>query len=136
MIVLGLGCQGCQSLYKEGSSSEKTTSWKFKKNWTRSTLNQSNYDFKKSNRGVPLIFGKTLIETNATDGIGAYDIESGQELWKKSIFNGAETGPVFDQQIYVGASDGLFCALNPIHGQEIWKYKVGAEVVSEATLDS
>lgn len=107
----------------------------FEKNWVRSTPQTLQQEFKKSNRGAPVIFKEMLIQANAFDGIGAYSLSSGQQIWKKEISNGVEVGPILGKNLYFGGSDGFFYALDPQTGQEIWKFKVGAEILSEPTVD-
>jgi len=123
-----------------GPSVKEKETQEFKKNWVRSTLNSDlnteNLDFKKSNRASAIIIDKMLIQANAFDGLGAYDLESGKQIWKKNLFNGSEAGPTLDKNLYFGASDGFFYALNPKTGEELWKFKVGAEILSSPSINA
>lgn len=88
--------------------------------------------FRRMNRMKPVVTESLVIEGNAIDRLTAYDRKTGKVRWMREIFDGVEGGAqIVDNQLFFGASDGLFYALNAETGETIWTFPVRIETLGE-----
>jgi outer membrane protein assembly factor BamB len=101
---------------------------RFNVEWVRSTLAKENYEFKHSERTAPLIEGNVLYQGNGLDGLTAWERNTGTLLWRMKIRNGIESGLALGgENIYFGASDGQFYAVNKTTGKAVWTFPTRIE---------
>ena len=105
--------------------------------WSRTTLKNEFYGFRRMNRMQPIVLDTMVIESNAIDGIVAYERSSGHQLWRVDLENGVEGGAaVAGDKLYFGSSDGQFYCVNLANGKTIWTFPVRAETLAAPTVDN
>lgn len=105
--------------------------------WSRTTLKNEFYGFRRMNRMQPIVLDTMVIESNAIDGIVAYERASGHQLWRIDLENGVEGGAaVSGDKLYFGSSDGQFYCVNLVNGKTVWTFPVRAETLAAPTVDN
>ncbi|MBS2212678.1 PQQ-binding-like beta-propeller repeat protein [Carboxylicivirga mesophila] len=93
----------------------------------------------------PIIYKGLIIVGTSKDGLVAFDMKNGQEVWKvkcsEALFYTApysslssatvESAPeLINEEIYFGASDGYLYRIQPHNGTVIQKINIGAPILS------
>lgn len=132
-LALGL-LTSCSQLKSIVGNNIESKSFQFDNLWVRNTLAKNYYGYRHPQRMSPLIYNGTIIQGNAIDGIGAFDINTGNIKWFRNIKGGVEGGGVIEKDtLYAGAGDGFFYALNANNGDVKWKTPINAETLSRPT---
>lgn len=132
-----LSLAGCSSFEQWMQKTSEKREFQVRETWVRSGTRKDNLAFRKINRMTPLISGNLLIEANALDGVAAYNLETGAEVWRLKIDNGAETGAaLINDRLFFGASDGLFYSVSAKDGKVLWTFPTRTENIAEPLLDS
>ncbi|MES2964989.1 MAG: hypothetical protein V4760_13980, partial [Bdellovibrionota bacterium] len=92
VVVCGLLVTGCASVSGLLGSAREARSVSIESRWTRSTLNRDFLGYRRLNRMAPLVLDKLVIQSNAVDGIVAYERTTGRQIWRMNVENGAEGG--------------------------------------------
>lgn len=104
--------------------------------WSRTTLKNEYFGFRRMNRMQPLVLDTMVIESNAIDGIAAYERGSGHLMWRLDLENGVEGGAAVEgDKLYFGSSDGQFYCVNVVDGKTVWTFPVRAETLAAPTID-
>ncbi len=129
--VFGLACTGLTRVGEQKS-------FQIKKDWVRSALASKNMTLRKLNRGSPLLYtdrekGDIVIQTNAIDGVAAYERFSGREIWRLRIKNGVESSATLNDEglLFFGSSDGQFYSLEARTGKVVWVFPTQSENLSQ-----
>ncbi len=79
-----------------------------------------------------------LIFAGAHDGkVGAYDAQTGKEVWKKDTELPLAAGPGFGGDLIAfGTSDGELIGLDTATGEERWRVPVGSEVLAAPAVSA
>lgn len=129
-----VGCSTMENLFSKNSEKREL---QVRDVWVREGTLKENLGFRKINRMSPLILGEALIQSNAIDGIAAYNKDSGQTLWRLNIQNGSEAGAaIIKDRLFFGASDGLFYSVSARDGKVLWTFPTNTENISEPLLDT
>ncbi len=84
----------------------------------------------------PFLQEGTLYVANANGRVGAYDAQSGKEVWQVStrlpITGGVNGG---EGLLVVGTGQGEAVALRAENGQELWRTRVSSEVMAVSAID-
>ncbi|MBK9322516.1 MAG: PQQ-binding-like beta-propeller repeat protein [Bdellovibrionaceae bacterium] len=129
-----VGCSTMENLFSKNSEKREL---QVRDVWVREGTLKENLGFRKINRMSPLILGEALIQSNAIDGIAAYNKDSGQTLWRLNIQNGSEAGAaIIKDRLFFGASDGLFYSVSAKDGKVLWTFPTNTENISEPLLDT
>jgi outer membrane protein assembly factor BamB len=68
--------------------------------------------------------GRLFVPSMVTDSITAYDIASGQRLWRYTTDGPVRLAPTFDQgRVYAGSDDGHLYCLDAASGQLLWRFR-------------
>ncbi len=127
----------CSTLDGFFSNSSEKRELQVRDVWVREGTVKDNLGFRKINRMTPLVLGDILVESNAIDGIAAYNKDSGRTLWRLNIQNGSEAGAtVVRDRLFFGASDGLFYSVSAKDGKILWTFPTNTENVSEPLIDT
>lgn len=120
---------GCQYLH-----TKPTESFYLNNTQTTHLKLSENLDARLFNSAPPLITEDKVVTGNAQDGIRVFTF-SGNELWKKQIDAGIESGFAYKgNRLYFGANDYKFYSLNLESGIEVWNFKTEGEVLSRPLL--
>src|ERR1700712_3312915 len=88
-FFLTAGCSTVsQSIGRNGAGHKFT----LENAWSRTTLKNEFYGFRRLNRMSPIVLETMVIASNAIDGIVAFDRGSGRQLWRIDLENGVEGG--------------------------------------------
>jgi outer membrane protein assembly factor BamB len=136
-VLLALSLCACSSFENILSKNSEKREFQVRDVWVREGTLNDNLGFRKINRMTPLVLGDLLIESNAIDGMVAYDRESGQIMWRLNVANGSEGGAaLIRDRLFFGASDGLFYSVSAKDGKVLWTFPTHTENVAEPLLDS
>jgi outer membrane protein assembly factor BamB len=136
-MAVGLLITGCASVSGLLGSAREARSVSIESRWTRSTLNRDFLGYRRLNRMAPLVLDKLVIQSNAVDGIVAYSRESGRQIWRMNVENGAEGGAtVAGDRVYFGSSNGQFYCVNVADGKIVWEIPVRAETLAAPSIES
>ncbi|MEK7357162.1 MAG: hypothetical protein AAB250_11985, partial [Bdellovibrionota bacterium] len=81
ILSLGLGLTtGCASVTGVLGSSRESRALSIENRWTRSTLKAEFLGYRRLNRMAPLVLDKLVIQSNAVDGIVAYERSTGRQI--------------------------------------------------------
>ncbi|MEE9570441.1 MAG: PQQ-binding-like beta-propeller repeat protein, partial [Gammaproteobacteria bacterium] len=79
----------------------------------------------------PMVADGRVYAANRNGRVGAYDAETGDELWTTDTAAPISGGPGGgDGLVLVGSSDGDVVALTAETGEEKWRVKVSSEVLA------
>jgi len=135
--LLGGLLSGCSSLDRLLTRNAEKREFQVREVWVHPGSQKDNLAFRKINRMTPLLVGSMVIEGNALDGMVAYERESGEEVWRLPIVNGAEAGAALvKDRLFFGASDGNFYSVNAKTGKVIWTFPTRSENIAEPLLDT
>jgi outer membrane protein assembly factor BamB/predicted phosphohydrolase len=86
--------------------------------------------------GTAAVYMDELVFTAADSMIYCINAKTGAENWKVSTENALVSVPIIkDEVVYVGASDGIFRALDLRHGEIIWEFdQIGSFVETKPLL--
>lgn len=136
-LFFAFGLVGCSTLDQWMAKTAEKREFQVRQAWVRSGTEKDNLAFRKINRMTPLVAGDLVIEANALDGITAYNMETGSEIWRLRIENGVETGAaLINDRVYFGASDGNFYCVSAKDGKVFWTFPTRTENVAEPLLDT
>jgi len=125
-------CVSCSTLTPSKQSYFLDT----KTNWVRSTLREEYLGAKLIHSMAPALIDGNIYQGNASDGLVAIEQKTGNQLWRKDIKNGVNSGVVqYKGNIYFGGNDGQFYALKASSGQIVWTFPTQSESLSSPTLD-
>jgi outer membrane protein assembly factor BamB len=128
---------GCSTFEALMTRTSEKREFQVRQAWVRSGTEKDNLGFRKINRMTPLVSGDLVIEANAIDGIAAYNMEAGHEIWRLKIPNGVETGAaLIKDRLFFGASDGNFYAVSAKDGKVLWTFPTRTENIAEPLLDA
>lgn len=134
VLIATSGCSTFDQLMTRTSEKREFT---VRQAWVRSGTENNNLGFRKINRMTPLVSGNLVIEANAIDGVAAYDMEAGHEIWRLRIPNGVESGAaIINDRLFFGASDGNFYAVSTKTGKVLWTFPTRTENIAEPLLDA
>jgi outer membrane protein assembly factor BamB len=137
LFLASLLLTGCSTLDSLMTRTSEKREFHVREVWVRQGTEKDNLAFRKINRMTPVILGDLVIAANALDGMVAYNRESGRELWRLNIDNGAETGAALvNDRLFFGASDGNFYSVNAKTGKVLWTFPTRTENIAEPLLDS
>lgn len=137
VFLAGLMVTGCASVSGVLGSKREARSVAIESRWTRSTLNKDFLGYRRLNRMAPLVLDKLVIQSNAVDGIVAYERATGRQIWRIDVENGAEGGAtVAGDRLYFGSSNGQFYCVNVADGKVVWEFPVRAETLAAPTVES
>lgn len=137
LFVSMTGCSTFQSSVSETlGPTRQNREFVLENTWSRSTLKNEFFGFRRLNRMTPLILDTMVIQANAIDGIVAYDRASGSQLWRVDVENGVEGGAVASgDKLYFGSSDGQFYCVSLQNGKTVWSFPVRAETLAAPTIE-
>src|SRR5882672_3265134 len=87
----------------------------------------------------PVIDGDRLYQIDNSANVGAFDLNTGKQLWQKTLGTIQKASPVFaDGKLYVGTESGKFFILKPsAEGCEILsEQQLGTQALPEAVIAS
>jgi outer membrane protein assembly factor BamB len=75
----------------------------------------------------PAVLGQTVfVPSTVTDGVTAYDADSGAELWTFTTDGPIRFAPVtWHDRLFVASDDGHLYCLDAAHGRLLWKFRGG-----------
>lgn len=123
-----------QNAKRSAETSERIT-FPLYRHWTR-TLHtpapawpESQYKLQFDNAYYPVVVGEVVVVGSmVTDSVTAYDLSSGDELWRYYTNGPVRFAPViYDGKIYAGSDDGYLYCLNLKSGKEVWKFRCNPE---------
>ena len=127
---------GCSSLGISMGNNRQNREFVMENSWSRTTLAHEFFGFRRLNRMQPLVLESIIVQSNAIDGIVAYDRATGAQLWRLNLENGVEGGAAAQgERLYFGSSDGQFYCVNVLTGQTLWTFPVRAETLAAPTVD-
>jgi len=133
-LVMGL-LASCSSLEKWVGEDRNHREFQLRNVWVQQGSEKDNLGFRKVNRMMPLLLGKILLQGNSIDGLAAYDLENGNEMWRLPITNGIEgSAALHGKTLYLGALDGQFYSIQADKGKVNWTFPLQAEFLSEPLL--
>lgn len=98
--------------------------WRIVFDQTALFMGERSYDFADYYHSSPIIDDDVLYLATANGVIGAYELASGNQLWRYATGNIIHGKPVVaGSKIIVGCFDGNLYALSKTTGQLIWKFK-------------
>ncbi|MCC6276339.1 MAG: PQQ-binding-like beta-propeller repeat protein [Oligoflexia bacterium] len=128
-IAFSLLVAGC-------STAPKAKKARLEVDWVRSTLKSENWGYRRTERMAPMIDGEFVLQGNSFDSVVAYHKVTGQELWRKTIRNGAESGFAIEgTSLFFGAGDGQFYAVNKLSGKTLWSFPTRSENLAPALVN-
>lgn len=134
-IVVLAGCSTVDKVRSSVGRSREGHRFVLENAWSRTTLKNEFFGFRRLNRMTPIILDTMIIEANAIDGIVAFNRDSGRQLWRIDLENGVEGGAqVAGDKLYFGSSDGQFYCVSLIDGKTIWTFPVRAETLAAPTV--
>ncbi len=138
-IVLGflaLGLVGCSTVSPTVGRNRENRHFILENAWSRSTLKNEFFGFRRLNRMAPVVLDSMVIEANAIDGLVAFERAGGKELWRIDLENGVEGGAeASGDKLYFGSSDGQFYCVYLANGKTVWTFPVRAETLSSPTVE-
>lgn len=118
-------------------SSRESRELSIENRWTRSTLSKDFLGYRRLNRMSPMVLDKLVIQSNAVDGVVAYERTTGRQIWRIDVENGAEGGAtVAGDKLFFGSSNGQFYCVNVADGKIAWEIPVRAETLAAPTIES
>lgn len=140
LVVLFLFLAGCATFPDQvrewNSRAADKKEFQVTKRWVRSTTQKDNLGFRKINRMTAALAGSLIIQSNGLDGVVAFNRETGAQVWRLSIPNGAEgNAALIRDRLFLGASDGNFYAIETSTGQILWAFQTNSEILSEPLLE-
>ncbi len=75
----------------------------------------------------PAVLGHTVfVPSTVTDGVTAYDLETGAERWTYTTDGPVRLAPVaWEDRLFVASDDGTLYCLEAAHGRPLWKCRGG-----------
>ncbi len=136
LLLLALVITGCSTVTPKMGRDRQGNEFVMDSAWSRSTLRSEYFGFRRMNRMQPLVLDTMIIESNAVDGVAAFERTSGNLLWRIDLENGVEGGvAVSGDKLYFGSSDGQFYCVNVVNGKTVWTFPVRAETLAAPTID-
>jgi outer membrane protein assembly factor BamB len=124
-LTFTTGLIGCSTVSSSLGHGHEGRDFVMENAWSRSTLKNEFYGFRRMNRMQPLVLDTMVIESNAIDGIVAFERGSGHEMWRINL-----------DKLYFGSSDGQFYCVNLVDGKTVWTFPVRAETLAAPTVDN
>ena len=120
---------------KNTSSLEKSAKIPLlKKVWIAETVPQPFKTKPAVHNIAPVLAGNLVVQGNKEQGVGAYDVLSGQKKWFFPLKNGVSGGlTVHKKSLFFGSAEGFMQALDVQKGRLLWKHYTG-EILSSAPL--
>lgn len=135
-LILGGLTTGCTSLGVSMGSNRQNREFVLENSWSRTTLGHEFFGFRRLNRMQPLVLDTVIVQSNAIDGVVAFDRNTGGQLWRMDLENGVEGGAAASgDRLYFGSSDGQFYCVNLLTGATIWTFPVRAETLAAPTVE-
>ncbi len=87
---------------------------------------------------TPAVYDQTVVATDPEDGVTAFDLNTGKQLWQAALDGVAiSSGAGLSAELaVVGSSEGEVVALNAATGQELWRAQVSSEVLAPPQIAS
>ena len=75
----------------------------------------------------PAVLGPTVfVPSTVTDGVTAYDLETGAERWTFTTDGPVRFAPAaWEDRLFVASDDGYLYCLDAAHGRLLWKFRGG-----------
>ena len=137
LFVSLAGCLiGCSTISSSLGRGREDRKFVLENGWSRTTLKNEFFGFRRLNRMQPILLDTMVIESNAIDGIVAFERASGHQLWRINLENGVEGGAAVEgDKLFFGSSDGQFYCVNLANGKTVWTFPVRAETLAAPTVD-
>jgi outer membrane protein assembly factor BamB len=137
LLLTGFSLTSCSTLSSSMGRGHEGRQFVLESGWSRTTLKDEFFGFRRLNRMQPIVLVTMVIESNAIDGIVAFERGSGHQIWRLDLENGVEGGAaVSGDKLYFGSSDGQFYCVNLVNGSTVWTFPVRAETLAAPTFDN